>query len=45
VLEMIDLVGSDIDFQSGVCGKYDHVPVGDGQPTVRIPEITVGGAA
>ena len=43
VLETIDMVGSDLGFQAGVCGKYDHAPVGDAQPTIRIPEITVGG--
>ncbi|MFH1541928.1 MAG: TldD/PmbA family protein, partial [bacterium] len=43
ILEIIDMVGSDLGFQSGVCGKYDHAPVGDAQPTIRIPEITVGG--
>ncbi len=43
VLEIIDMVGSDLGFQSGVCGKYDHAPVGDAQPTIRIPEIIVGG--
>ena len=45
ILEQIDMVGTDIEYQAGVCGKYDHVPVGDGQPTLRIPEITVGGAS
>lgn len=43
VLEIIDMVGSDLKFQTGICGKYDHVPVSDGQPTLRIPEIVVGG--
>jgi TldD protein len=43
VLEIIDMVGSDIGWQAGVCGKYDHAPVGDAQPTIRIPEIIVGG--
>lgn len=43
VLEMIDMVGWDIDFQPGTCGKFDHAPVSHGQPTIRIPEITVGG--
>src|SRR3989338_3052932 len=43
VLEIIDMVGSDLGFQTGVCGKYDHAPVSDAQPTIRIPEITVGG--
>jgi TldD protein len=43
ILEIIDMVGSDIGFQTGVCGKYDHAPVSDAQPTIRIPEIVVGG--
>jgi len=43
VLEIIDMVGKDLEFQCGVCGKYDHAPVSDGQPTMRIPKIVVGG--
>ena len=43
VLQIIDMVGSDLGWQTGVCGKYDHVPVGDAQPTIRIPELIVGG--
>ncbi|OGC18959.1 peptidase C69 [candidate division WOR-1 bacterium RIFOXYB2_FULL_37_13] len=43
VLETIDMVGNDLGFQVGVCGKYDHAPVSDAQPTIRIPEIVVGG--
>jgi len=43
ILEIIDMVGSDLGFQAGVCGKYDHAPVGDAQPTIRIPEVIVGG--
>jgi len=43
VLETIDMVGSDLQFQVGVCGKYDHVPVADAQPTLRIPGLVVGG--
>ncbi|MBI5698907.1 TldD/PmbA family protein [Candidatus Saganbacteria bacterium] len=43
VLEIIDLVGTDLEFQVGVCGKYDHVPVADAQPTLRIPGLVVGG--
>ncbi|MDD5491607.1 MAG: TldD/PmbA family protein [bacterium] len=44
VLKSIDLVGKDLDFEIGTCGKEgQHVPVGDGQPTLRIPEIIVGG--
>jgi len=43
VLEIIDMVGSDLQFQVGVCGKYDHVPVADAQPTLRIPSLVIGG--
>jgi TldD protein len=43
VLWDIDRVGNDKVFIPGVCGKYDHVPVGDAQPTIRIKELTIGG--
>ncbi|MEE8637963.1 MAG: TldD/PmbA family protein [Candidatus Margulisiibacteriota bacterium] len=43
VLEIIDMLGSDLGFQTGVCGKYDHAPVSDAQPTLRIPELIIGG--
>lgn len=44
VLQSIDMVGNDLGFEIGTCGKEgQHVPVGDGQPTLRIPEIIVGG--
>jgi TldD protein len=44
VLERIDMVGTDPGFDIGTCGKDgQHVPVSDAQPTIRIPEITVGG--
>jgi TldD protein len=43
VLQIIDRVGTDLTFMTGVCGKYDHAPVTDGQPTIRIPKIVVGG--
>ena len=44
VLERIDMVGNDPGFDIGTCGKDgQHVPVSDAQPTIRIPEITVGG--
>lgn len=45
VLSGIDMVGTDMMYMPGVCGKGDHAPVSDGQPTLRIPEIIVGGQA
>ncbi len=45
VLEIIDMVGDDLHFEPGICGKDGQgVPVSDGQPTLRISEITVGGS-
>jgi TldD protein len=44
VLKSIDMVGSDLGFAIGTCGKDSQgVPVSDAMPTVRIPEIVVGG--
>jgi TldD protein len=44
VLKSVDMVGSDLCFGLGTCGKEGQgVPVGDAQPTIRIPEIVVGG--
>ena len=44
VLQGIDMVGSDLGFGIGTCGKDGQgVPVSDAQPTLRIPEIVVGG--
>ncbi len=44
VLESIDRVGSDLGFSIGTCGKEGQdAPVSSGQPTLRIPEILVGG--
>ncbi len=46
VLHAIDMVGSDLGFGIGTCGKDGQgVPVADAQPTLRIPEITVGGSS
>ncbi len=44
VLRDIDMVGTDLGFGIGTCGKDGQgVPVADAQPTIRIPEIVVGG--
>ena len=44
VLREIDMVGNDLGFGIGTCGKDEQgVPVADAQPTLRIPEIVVGG--
>ena len=44
VLKEIDRVGDDLGFGIGTCGKDGQgVPVGDAQPTLRIPELVVGG--
>jgi len=40
----IDRVGADLGFSIGTCGKDGQgAPVSDAQPTLRIPELTVGG--
>ncbi len=47
-LTKISMVGKDLEFDSGVgtCGKDGQsVPVGVGQPTLKIDELTVGGTA
>ena len=44
ILSEIDLVGNDLGFGVGTCGKDGQgVPVSDAQPTLRIPSIIVGG--
>jgi TldD protein len=44
VLAQIDMVGNDLGFAVGTCGKEGQgVPVSDAQPTLRIEGITVGG--
>ncbi len=46
VLQIVDMVGSDLGFTIGTCGKDGQgVPVSDAQPTIHIPEIVVGGTA
>jgi TldD protein len=44
VLSIVDRVGTDLGFSTGTCGKDGQgAPVTDAQPTIRIPELTVGG--
>jgi TldD protein len=44
ILNSIDMVGNDLGFAIGTCGKdAQGVPVSDAMPTVRIPEMVVGG--
>jgi TldD protein len=45
-LSKVTMVGKDFSFSDGrwTCGKQQHVPVGVGQPTIKISEITVGGS-
>lgn len=45
ILQSIDMVGNDLGFSIGTCGKDGQgVPVSDAMPTIRLPEIVVGGA-
>lgn len=44
VLKSVDMLGNDLGFGIGTCGKEGQgVPVGDAQPTLRIPDMVVGG--
>ncbi len=44
ILKKVDMVGNDLGFAIGTCGKEGQgVPVTDGMPTIRVPELTVGG--
>lgn len=46
VLRTVDMVGGDLGFSIGICGKNGQgVPVSDAQPTMRIPSLVVGGTA
>lgn len=44
-LRQIDMIGADFDLDPGVgtCGKGQGAKVSVGQPTVRVPKLTVGG--
>jgi TldD protein len=47
-MNRISMVGDDLALDSGVgtCGKEGQsVPVGVGQPTLKIDQLTVGGTA
>jgi TldD protein len=47
-LKQVSMIGNDmrLDTGVGVCGKEGQsVPVGVGQPTLRIEGLTVGGTA
>lgn len=46
VMNRVTMVGNDLEFSDGTwtCGKHgQRVPVGVGQPTIKISEIVVGG--
>ena len=46
VLNEIEMVGNDLGFDIGTCGKGGQgAPVSDAQPTIRIRELTIGGTA
>jgi TldD protein len=45
ILKRIDMVGDDVAFWPGTCGKGQWVPVTSGAPTLRITGINVGGRA
>lgn len=46
ILLKIDMIAGDFEVKTGMCGKDGQsVPVGTGQSTLRISEMTVGGTA
>jgi TldD protein len=46
VLKNIDMVGSDLGWGIGTCGKEGQgVPVGDAIPTIRVKKLVIGGQA
>ncbi len=47
-MKRVSMIGNDLQLDTGVgvCGKEGQsVPVGVGQPTLRIERLTVGGTA
>ena len=44
IMKRIDLVGPELKFWAGTCGKGQWVPVSSGSPTLRISSMTVGGS-
>ncbi len=46
ILERVDAVAGDFSMTPGTCGKDGQsVPVGCGQPTLRVSAVTIGGTA
>jgi TldD protein len=46
VLRNVDVVASDFGIEPGTCGKDGQLaPVGCGQPTLRVTEVTIGGTS
>lgn len=46
VLLGMDAIADDLEVKAGMCGKEgQQVPVGSGQPTLRIRELTIGGTS
>jgi TldD protein len=43
IMKRVDMVGNDISYWPGTCGKGQWVPVTSGAPTLRISRITIGG--
>jgi len=43
IMKRIDMVGNDISYWPGTCGKGQWAPVTSGAPTLRIARITIGG--
>lgn len=43
IMKRIDMIGNDISYWPGTCGKGQWAPVTSGAPTLRISRITIGG--